>query len=117
MEENEKMFNKSVVLTKNYEIWWSYIPHFIHSPFYCYAYSYAQLLVFALYRLYKEGFENFEEKYIEFLTQGGSIPPKKQFIELFGLDIEDEGFWEKGMDVVREMVKEFKGIANDYYES
>jgi len=113
MEENEKMFKGSVVLTKNYEIWWSYIPHFIHSPFYCYAYSYAQLLVFSLYKLYKDGFENFEEKYIEFLTQGGSIPPKKQFKELFNLDIEDEEFWEKGMDVVKEMVKEFKGIAND----
>jgi len=113
MQENEKMFKGSVVLTKNYEIWWSYIPHFIHSPFYCYAYSYAQLLVFSLYKLYKDGFENFEEKYIEFLTQGGSIPPKKQFKELFGLDIEDEEFWEKGMDVVKEMVKEFKGIAND----
>ena len=113
MQENEKMFKGSVVLTKNYEIWWSYIPHFIHSPFYCYAYSYAQLLVFSLYKLYKDGFENFEEKYIEFLTQGGSIPPKKQFKELFNLDIEDEEFWEKGMDVVKEMVKEFKGIAND----
>jgi len=114
MEENQKMFQNSVFLTKNYEIWWSYIPHFIHSPFYCYAYSYAQLLVFVLYKLYKEGFDNFEEKYIKFLSQGGSIPPKKQFKELFNLDIEDKTFWDKGMDVVKEMLKEFKGIANDY---
>jgi len=117
MEENEKMFNSSVVLTKNYEIWWSYIPHFIHSPFYCYAYSYAQLLVLTLYKLYKEGFENFEKKYIEFLKQGGSLPPKKQFLELFGLDIEDESFWDKGMSVVKEMVKEFKGLADDNSDS
>ncbi len=114
MEENQKMFKESVYLTDNYKIWWSYIPHFIHSPFYCYAYSYAQLLVLSLYKLYKEGFENFEEKYIEFLSQGGSIPPKKQFIELFGLDIEKEDFWQKGIDVVKEMVNEFKGITNDY---
>ena len=114
MEENQKMFKESVYLTDNYKIWWSYIPHFIHSPFYCYAYSYAQLLVLSLYKLYKERFENFEEKYIEFLSQGGSIPPKKQFIELFGLDIEKEDFWQKGIDVVKEMVNEFKGITNDY---
>ncbi len=114
MEENQKMFGDSVYLTKNYEIWWSYIPHFIHSPFYCYAYSYAQLLVLTLYRLYKEGFENFEEKYIKFLSQGGSIPPKKQFEELFGLDINDENFWQKGMNEVKDMLKEFKELTYEY---
>jgi len=114
MEENQKMFKDSVVLTENYKLWWSYIPHFIHSPFYCYAYSYAQLLVLTLYQLYKEGFENFEEKYIKFLSQGGSLPPKKQFAELFGLDIEKEDFWEKGINFVREMLNEFKGLVNDY---
>ena len=114
MEENRKMFKDSVVLTENYKLWWSYIPHFIHSPFYCYAYSYAQLLVLTLYQLYKEGFENFEEKYIKFLSQGGSLPPKKQFAELFGLDIEKEDFWEKGINFVREMLNEFKGLVNDY---
>jgi oligoendopeptidase F len=112
MEENQKMFKNSVILTKNYEIWWSYIPHFIHSPFYCYAYSYAQLLVLTLFKLYKEGFENFEEKYIKFLSQGGSIPPKKQ-LEMFNLDIEDENFWKKGIEFVKEMLNEFKGIVND----
>ena len=114
MEENQKMFGNSVYLTKNYEIWWSYIPHFIHSPFYCYAYSYAQLLVLTLYRLYKEGFENFEEKYIKFLSQGGSIPPKKQFKELFNLNIEDESFWQKGLNEVKDMLNEFKELSNEY---
>ena len=113
MEENRKMFGESVYLTKNYEIWWSYIPHFIHSPFYCYSYSYAQLLVLTLYKLYKENFENFEKNYITFLSQGGSIPPKKQFLELFGLDIEKEDFWQKGIETVKEMLNEFKGIVND----
>ena len=112
MEENQKMFKESVYLTQNYEIWWSYIPHFIHSPFYCYAYSYAQLLVLTLFALYKENFENFEEKYIKFLSQGGSIPPKKQFQELFDLDIEKEDFWQKGINVVKNMLNEFKGLIN-----
>jgi len=116
MEENQKMFKDSVILTENYKIWWSYIPHFIHSPFYCYSYAYAQLLVLSLYRLYKDGFENFEEKYIEFLSQGGSIPPKKQLKEIFSLDIEDENFWERGLKTIREMLMEFKGLCDDIYE-
>ena len=111
MEENQKMFGESVILTQNYKIWWSYIPHFIHSPFYCYAYSYAQLLVLTLYKLYKNGFENFEEKYIDFLKQGGSIPPKKQ-LEIFGLDIEDETFWQNGIGTVRDLLKEFKELKD-----
>ncbi|WP_024789966.1 M3 family oligoendopeptidase [Lebetimonas sp. JH292] len=112
MEENKKMFGKSVTLTKNYEIWWSYIPHFIHSPFYCYAYSYAQLLVLTLFKLYKEGFNNFEEKYIKFLSQGGSIPPKKQ-LEMFDLNIEDESFWQNGIEFVKEMLNEFERLIDD----
>ncbi|GAB6074557.1 M3 family oligoendopeptidase [Nautilia lithotrophica] len=109
MEENQKMFGESVILTQNYEIWWSYIPHFIHSPFYCYSYSYAQLLVLTLYKLYKSGFENFEEKYIKFLSQGGSIPPKQQ-LEIFGVDIEDENFWQQGINAVKDMLNEFKEL-------
>jgi len=112
MEENAKMFGESVTLTKNYEIWWSYIPHFIHSPFYCYSYSYAQLLVLTMFKLYKSGHENFEEKYINFLKQGGSLPPKKQ-LELFSLDIEDENFWRNGMETVREMLNEFKTLKEE----
>ena len=111
MEENKKMFGKSVILTKNYEIWWSYIPHFIHSPFYCYAYSFAQLLVLTLYNLYKSGFENFEEKYISFLKQGGSIPPKKQ-LEMFNLNIEDENFWSEGIKAIKDMLEEFKELKD-----
>ena len=116
LEENKKMFNSSVVLTSNYEIWWSYIPHFIHSPFYCYAYSYAQLLVLTLFRLYKNGYEHFESKYLEFLAQGGSIPPKKQ-LEIFGLDIEKTDFWEEGLDLIKEMLNEFKGLCDDNNQS
>jgi len=113
MEENKKMFGESVILTQNYEIWWSYIPHFIHSPFYCYSYSYAQLLVLTLYKLYKNGFENFEEKYVTFLAQGGSIPPKKQ-LEIFGVNIEDENFWKQGIDAVKDILNEFKQLKEKY---
>ena len=110
-EENKKMFGNSVILTDNYKIWWSYIPHFIHSPFYCYSYSYAQLLVVSLYNLYKNGFEDFENKYIEFLKSGGSIEPKIQ-IQKFGKDIDSEEFWLEGINTIRDMLEEFKSLKD-----
>ena len=107
MNENKKMFGSSVELTENYSYWWSYIPHFIHTPFYCYAYSYGQLLVLSLYALYKESGEDFIPKYKQFLSSGGSRSPK-ELISVFGFDIEDSAFWELGIKEVRKLLKEFK---------
>ena len=107
MSENKKMFGSSVELTENYSYWWSYIPHFIHTPFYCYAYSYGQLLVLSLYALYKESGEAFIPKYKQFLSSGGSRSPK-ELISVFGFDIEDSAFWELGIKEVRKLLKEFK---------
>ncbi|MDR2789527.1 MAG: M3 family oligoendopeptidase [Campylobacteraceae bacterium] len=110
IEESRKMFGKSVELTKNYEIWWSYIPHFIHTPFYCYAYAYGQLLVLALFGLYKnDKTGGFKEKYIEFLSAGGSKSPK-ELVSIFGFNIEDEKFWQTGIHEVRKLVNEFKEL-------
>ncbi len=106
LEENQKMFGSSLELTKNYEIWWSYIPHFIHSPFYCYAYSYGQLLSLTLFGLYKSGSEGFVEKYSEFLSLGGSKSPK-DLVSIFGFDIEDDKFWEFGIAEVKKLLDEF----------
>lgn len=112
MDENRKMFGDSVVLTKDYQTWWSYIPHFIHSPFYCYAYSYGQLLVLALYGLYKSGTcKDFKELYVKFLQSGGSKSPA-ELVSLFGFDIEDESFWDIGLKEVEKLVIEFKGLVN-----
>ncbi|WP_024953700.1 M3 family oligoendopeptidase [Sulfurospirillum arcachonense] len=109
LEESKKMFGSSVKLGKNYEMWWSYIPHFIHSPFYCYSYSYGQLLVLALYGLYKSGQnEKFVELYIDFLSAGGSKSPKI-LIDKFGFDIDDTEFWKIGIEEIRKLLKEFKG--------
>lgn len=110
-EENQKMFGKSIKLTKKYDYWWSYIPHFIHSPFYCYAYSYGQLLVLALYGLYKRAKqdgkkEEFVKKYIDFLSMGGSRSPS-DLIKEFGFDVENEDFWLIGMQEVKEMLEKF----------
>lgn len=110
-EENAKMFGESLKLTRSYELWWSYIPHFIHSPFYCYAYSYGQLLVLALFGLYKSGkCQNFVEIYSEFLSLGGSQSPK-DLVKKFGFDIEDIKFWQIGIDEVKKMLEEFEKIS------
>lgn len=110
LEENKKMFGNSLKLTKNYARWWSYIPHFIHSPFYCYAYSYGQLLVLALFGLYKSGeCKDFIKLYTDFLSAGGSKSPK-DLIKTFGFDIENDGFWKIGITEVKKMLKEFKAL-------
>lgn len=107
LEESKKMFGESLILNDYYKIWWSYIPHFIHSPFYCYAYSYAQLLVLALFGLYKSGkCENFVEIYTKFLSLGGSKSPK-ELVGMFGFDIDDEKFWNIGIEQVANLVDEF----------
>lgn len=107
MDESKKMFGESLKLNDYYELWWSYIPHFIHSPFYCYAYSYAQLLVLAIFGLYKSGkCENFVEIYTNFLSLGGSKSPK-EMVEMFGFDIESSEFWQIGINEVKKLVDEF----------
>lgn len=109
-EENQKMFGESLALTKRYDRWWSYIPHFIHSPFYCYAYSYGQLLVLALFGLYKSGkCKNFVKLYTNFLSAGGSKSPR-DLIKTFGFDIEDERFWQIGIKEVQKMLQEFQEL-------
>lgn len=113
LEESKKMFGKSVKLSAQYSTWWSYIPHFIHSPFYCYAYSYGQLLVLALYGLYKSGKdENFLKHYVEFLSAGGSKSPK-ELIAKFGFDIDDEAFWKIGISELEKILQEFESLVKE----
>lgn len=110
IEESKKMFGDSLILNPYYEIWWSYIPHFIHTPFYCYSYAYAQLLVLALFGLYKSGkCENFTDIYIKFLSLGGSKSPK-EMVSMFGLDINSTKFWEIGLKEIENMVNKFKEL-------
>lgn len=112
IQENKKMFGSSVTLTKNYKIWWSYIPHFIHSPFYCYAYGYGQLLVLALYSLYKKSDANFVKNYTKFLSLGGSKSPK-EMIKIFGFDIESSDFWQLGINEIKNLMEEFKKLTQE----
>ena len=110
LKESEKMFAGSVQLGAHYALWLSYIPHFIHTPFYCYAYAYAQLLVLALYGLYKSGAcKDFTARYLQMLSLGGSKSPK-ELVALFGFDIESKDFWALGIREIEKMLGEFLGL-------
>ncbi|MEK7453052.1 MAG: M3 family oligoendopeptidase [Patescibacteria group bacterium] len=104
-EENKKMFGDSMTLTDNYKVWWSYIGHFIHSPFYVYTYSFGELLTLSLYSMYKKDGVVFEKKYIELLSKGGSESPEK-LLKNIGIAITKKEFWEDGIKIIDDMVSE-----------
>tara|TARA_Y100000310_G_C20699165_1_gene828078 strand:- start:5165 stop:6913 length:1749 start_codon:yes stop_codon:yes gene_type:complete len=86
---------------------WKYIPHIFHHPFYCYAYSFGNLLVLSLFKMYKEEGDSFIPKYKKILSYGGSEVPEKILAEA-GIDINDEKFWQGGFDLIKEMVERLK---------
>ena len=110
IEANSEMFGDSVALTENYACWWLYIPHFIHSPFYCYAYSFGELLTLALYGMFLERGRSFVPDYMGLLRSGGSASPA-ELLSGVGVDINDPGFWQTGLDVIGAMVDEVEELA------
>lgn len=84
---------------ENYQYYWSYIPHFIHSPFYVYSYAFGDCLVNSLYGAYKEGLKDFEGKYFAMLEAGGTLH-HKELLKPFGLDASKPDFWQKGLNVI-----------------
>ena len=95
---------------EGYETFWSYIPHFVHSPFYVYAYAFGDGLVNALYAVYEESGPGFEEKYFEMLKAGGS-KHHKELLAPFGLDASDPKFWDKGLSMISGMIDELEGMG------
>ncbi len=92
-----------------YETFWAYIPHFVHSPFYVYAYAFGDGLVNALYSVYAEGTEGFEEKYFDMLKAGGS-KHHKELLAPFGLDASDPAFWDKGLSMISGFIDELEAM-------
>ncbi|MEJ5219416.1 M3 family oligoendopeptidase [Cognatishimia sp. D5M38] len=92
-----------------YETFWAYIPHFVHSPFYVYAYAFGDGLVNALYAVYAEGDAGFEEKYFDMLKAGGS-KHHKELLAPFGLDASDPKFWDKGLSMISDMIDELEAM-------
>jgi len=103
-------FGKDVIVDKKFENEWLYIPHIYETPFYCYAYSFGNLITLALYQMYKEQGEKFVPKYIKFLSYGGSKKPSDICAEL-GINLEDEKFWQKGFDVISGMIDELEELV------
>jgi len=108
---NRPMFGDSVHLSEDYGYWWLYIPHFVHSPFYCYAYAFGELLVLALLRRYDEEGPAFAPRYLALLSAGGSDTPPRLLGKL-GLDITDPAFWDGGLALLEGLVAEAEALAS-----
>jgi oligoendopeptidase F len=107
---NRPMHGDVVQLSDGYGWWWMYIGHFIHVPFYCYAYAFGELLVLALVQKYKQEGEAFVPRYLELLASGGSDAPHVLLAKL-GVDVNDPGFWELGLRLLGDMVSEAEALA------
>ncbi|MGH7805726.1 MAG: M3 family oligoendopeptidase, partial [Candidatus Binatia bacterium] len=103
------LFGDAVEIPEIYDAGWSYIPHFIHSPFYCYSYTFGELLVLALFELYREEGAAFVPRYVDLLASGGSETPDRLLARL-GLDVTRPEFWETGFRVVRRFATELAGL-------
>ncbi|MDN5787313.1 M3 family oligoendopeptidase [Pseudorhodobacter sp.] len=94
-----------------YETFWAYVPHFVHSPFYVYAYAFGDGLVNALYAAYADGLPGFEEKYFDMLKAGGS-KHHKELLAPFGLDASDPAFWDKGLSMISGFIDELEAMED-----
>lgn len=110
LEENSKLFGDAVEMIPAYQWGWSYISHFIHSHFYCYSYTFAELLVLALYQQYRETGAAFKPGYRALLESGGALSPADT-AKLAGIDIESAGFWQKGYDFLGGLINELKSMV------
>ena len=109
-ESQTEMFGDSVEVTDGYRSWWSYIPHFIGTPGYVYAYAYGQLLALSVFAQWQAEGEGFVPKYLEMLAAGGSMPPAK-IAAIAGLDLNDPGFWDKGLELVEVRLSQAEAAA------
>lgn len=111
-EENGKLYGDSVDMIEPYGWGWSYISHFIHTRFYCYSYTFAELLVLSLYRNYLREGDRFLPDYEAILSSGGSLSPENT-VRPAGIDLADPGFWQKGYDFLHELIDELKIMVGD----
>ncbi len=114
METQKAMFEDSVNMRDDYAIWWGYVSHFLQVPGYVYAYAFGELLVMALYRLYEEQGADFVPGYVDLLAAGDSDWPDNLLAKL-GIDLNDPGFWKKGVAAVRELVEQEEALAKEVY--
>jgi oligoendopeptidase F len=109
-ESQAEMLGDAVEITDGYKTWWSYIPHFIHTPGYVYAYAYGQLLALSVYRRYEERGPDFVPKYVELLSTGASLWPE-ELARIVDCDLTDPGFWDGGLDIIEHRLVEAEAAA------
>ena len=110
LESQTEMFGDSVELSPGYRIWWSYIPHFINTPGYVYAYAYGQLLALSAYRRFTQEGDSFIPRYLELLAAGGSRSPE-ELGAIVGIDLADPGFWDAGLALIDEQLSAAEKLA------
>jgi oligoendopeptidase F len=110
LQANGKYYGDTVEMPDGYRWGWSYIPHFIHSRFYCYSYVFGQLLVLALYRMYKDEGKRFVPKYFALLEAGGSDTPDA-LLKALGVDIHKAEFWQKGFEESKRLVTRLETLV------
>jgi oligoendopeptidase F len=109
-ESQSEMLGDSVEITEGYRSWWSYIPHFINTPGYVYAYAYGQLLALSVYQRYEQQGSDFVPQYLEMLAAGGSRSPE-ELGAIVGVDLSDPGFWDAGLDLIERQLQEAEAAA------
>ncbi len=110
VESQSEMLGDAVEITDGYRHWWSYVPHFINTPGYVYAYAYGQLLALSVYGRYREVGDSFVPSYLEMLASGGSLAPE-QLGGIVGIDLADPGFWDAGLKLVDEQLIQAEALA------
>lgn len=109
LEVQSESLGPAIRLREGYETYWCYIPHFIHSPFYVYAYAFGECLVNSLYAVYEKAEQGFADKYLEMLRAGGS-KHHKELLQPFGLDASEPGFWSMGLNVIERLIDELEAM-------
>jgi oligoendopeptidase F len=107
MQVQKDSLGPAFEFTPEYGVYWAYVPHFIHSPFYVYAYAFGDCLVNALYSVFQSGHPGFQAKYLKMLQAGGT-KRHKELLAPFGLDASDPAFWKKGLDVIAGFIDELE---------
>ena len=96
----------------DYGVWWSYIPHFVDTPGYVYAYAYGHLLALSVYRRYEQEGDGFVSSYLDLLRAGGSRPPE-ELGQIVGVDLSDPGFWSSGLDLIERQLEAAESAAEE----
>lgn len=107
LETQRESLGPAIEIDDAYRPLWAYIPHFVHTPFYVYAYAFGDCLVNALYGLYQDGHPKFQEKYFQMLSAGGTLR-HRELLAPFGLDASDPAFWTRGLDVIAGFIDELE---------